>query len=99
MSTLSVYEAIKEMRRLSDLRKPFTFTFMSWSETDQSTHGIVEVRQGRLVPKSRQKEFTNSEYLEPYIDLDTMEYKRFYHPLLMTFNGRKLQLTSDPNEQ
>jgi hypothetical protein len=96
--TPSVYDAIQKMRELSKLRQPFTFTFMSWSETTQSTHGVVEVRQGRLVNKSKSVEYLNSEFLEPYLDLDTMEYKRFYHPFLMTFNGRKLQLTADPNE-
>lgn len=83
------------MRQLSDRRVPFRFTFMSWSDTGQSTHGIVEVRQARLVPKSKEADFLNSEFIEPYIDLDTMQYRRFYHPFLMTFNGQKLQLT-DP---
>lgn len=86
------------MRELSKLRQPFTFTFMSWSDTKQSTHGIVEVRQARLVTKSKDADHLNEDILQPYIDLDTMEHKRFYAPFLMTFNGRKLQLTLSENE-
>ena len=100
MTSISVYAAIQTMRDLSARRVPFSFTFMSWSESKQSTHGIVEVRQGRLLPKSREKsQQAHDDDIEPYVDLDTMEYKRFYQPLLMTFNGQKLQLTDSGNEQ
>ena len=32
----------------------------------------------------------NAEQQERYMDLDTMQPRRFWHPLLMTFNGEKV---------
>ena len=34
----------------------------------------------------------NADLIEGYMDLETGEPRRFYQPLLMTFNGQKLIL-------
>jgi hypothetical protein len=99
MSNLTVYAAIKQMRRLSQMRQPFSFTFMSWSETKQKSNGIVEVRSARVKNRTKQADFRNTDFIEEYIDLDTMEHRRFYQPLLMTFNGQKLELANDRYNQ
>ena len=65
---------------------------MSWSETTQATSGIKEVRNARLKNRTKEADFLNADFIEEYIDLGTMEHRRFYHPGLMTFNGQKLQI-------
>ncbi|GHB44419.1 hypothetical protein [Mongoliitalea lutea] len=92
MSQLTVWKAIEEMRELSAEGLSFSFSFMSYDRTKQTTHGIVEVRNARLRNKSKLVNFENSELIEPYIDLDTNELRRFSHPTLMTFNGRTVEL-------
>lgn len=93
MSKITVYDALKEMRELSKGGLAFSFSFMSYNRTTQKTHGVVEVRNARLKRRTKEADFTNSEIMEEYIDLDTHEHRRFYQCTLMTFNGKKLILT------
>jgi len=92
MSNLTVYDALKQMRRRSANDQPSSFSFMSYNRKQQSTHGIVEVRRGILKRRTKEATFDNTEIIEEYIDLDTLEHRRFYQPTLLTFNGQKLSL-------
>lgn len=87
---MNLYDAIKEMRRLSSEGISFGFTFMSYNETAGTSDGIVEVRNARLLKRERAEHHRYAEYVEAYLNLDTMEPRRFYQPLLMTFNGQKV---------
>lgn len=92
MSQLTVFQAINQMRDLSAKGVPFSIVFMTWSETRQHTDGIKEVRRAQLKRRTKEADYFNADMIEEYIDLDTMEHRRFYHPGLMTFNGQKLQI-------
>lgn len=93
MSQMTVYQAINEMRRLSAAEKSFAFSFMSYSESKQTSSGIIEVRNARLKRRTVEADFLNAEMIEEYVDLDTLDHRRFYQPALMTFNGQRLILT------
>lgn len=86
---MNLYEAIKEMRRISSENGVFCFSFMSYNSTTQRSDGIIHVRHARLLKRESLKHHKNAEIVEAYIDLDTMQCKRFYQPLLMSFNGQK----------
>lgn len=75
------------MRRLSKLKIPFSFTFMSCNLTDGRSEGIVEVKKARLLQRQSEKYHQHADIVEKYMDLDTMKARQFYQPLLMTFNG------------
>ena len=92
MGKLTVYEAINQMRELSKAGEAFSFSFMSFSDSKQSTEGIVEVRRGRLTTKSAEMDKKNDDIIQPYTDLDILEPRQFYIPSLMTFNGQKTKL-------
>lgn len=89
---MTVYEAIKQMRELTKKGQSFSFAFMSYSIERQECHGIVEVSHARLRARNSPKRNQYAEILEEYLDLDSNEPKRFYHPALMYFNGEKLTL-------
>lgn len=89
---MDLYKAIQQMRQLSKENIPFSFSFMSYNSTKQHSEGIVSVRRARLRKREFIKHHKNAEIVEAYIDLDTMECKRFYQPLLMMFNGEKISL-------
>lgn len=93
MSQKSVFEAIGEMQDLSEKEIPFSFSFMSYSETKQSSQGVIEVRRGRLKLTDKREKYLNADIMLEYLDLDTMEHRRFYLAALMTFNGQRLILT------
>ena len=89
---MDLYEAIHEMRRLSKLKIPFSFTFMSCNLTSGKSDGIVEVKKGRILKRQSEKYHQHADIIEKYIDLTTMQARQFYQPLLMTFNGQQVTL-------
>ena len=89
---MDLYKAIHEMRRLSKQGKPFTFTFMSCNLSDRSSQGVVEVHNARLLSRETEQHHRHAEFVERYLNLDTMEARHFYQPLLMTFNGEKVEI-------
>lgn len=89
---MKLFDALHEMRRLSAEVKSFAFSFMSFDATRKKSDGIVYVRHGRLRKRESAKYNKNAEIMEAYTDLDTTEPRQFYQPLLMTFNGEKVDL-------
>ncbi len=90
---MDLYEAIHRMRKLSEKNEPFSFSFMSCNLTEQRSHGIVYVRHARLLKRVHEPEHINAEFVERYMDLDTMQSRFFYQPLLMTFNDQTVTLS------
>lgn len=89
LCAMNVYEAIEKMRKLSAAGESFSFTFMSYNSSAGKSNGVVEVRHGMLRARQSTDYNKNAEYMESYIDLDTGEYRQFWQPLLMTFEGEK----------
>ena len=89
LCAMNVYEAIEKMRKLSAAGESFSFTFMSYNSSAGKSDGVVEVRHGMLRARHSADYNKNAEYMESYIDLDTGEYRQFWQPLLMTFEGEK----------
>lgn len=89
---MDLYDAIKEMRRLSAEGGEFSFTFMSYNSAEGTSEGIVEVSHARLRNREKADHHREAEIVEAYLDLDTMLPRRFYQPLLMSFNGKKVVL-------
>lgn len=89
---MEVYSALAEMRRLSSEKIPFSFSFVSYNSTKGTSKGIVAVANARLGKRERREYHKHADIVESYIDLDTGEQKRFYQPLLLTFNGIDLEL-------
>ena len=89
---MDLYEAIHEMRRLSAEGRSFEFSFMSYNSSKGTSDGVIMVHHGRLLKRESKEHHKHAEFVEAYINLDTMEARRFYQPLLMTFNGQKVTL-------
>lgn len=89
---MNVFEAIKEMRRLTREGKSFSFSFMSFNSSKGISEGIVCVNRAVLRKRERLEYHRYAEMVEAYMDLETMKPRRFYQPLLMTFNGEKVTL-------
>lgn len=89
---MNVYEALTEMRRLSGEGRSFEFSFMSYNPSEERSEGIVYVRRGILRHRETEAHNKNADIIEAYTDLETGQPRRFYQPLLMTFNGEKVFL-------
>lgn len=89
---MELYAAIREMRRLSKAGEPFSFTFMSYDRSRGRSEGIITVHRARLRPRGHERYNQHAELQEEYLDLDTNEPRRFWHPCLMTFNGQRVHI-------
>ena len=65
---------------------------MSYNSSDGTSDGIVYVRSARLLARKDRKFNRNAEEMERYLNLDTGEARRFWHPLLMTFNNETIEI-------
>lgn len=65
---------------------------MSCDRTRNTSEGVVEVLHGRLLSRELGEKYQDADIIERYMNLDTMQTRRFYQPLLMTFNGEKVTL-------
>jgi hypothetical protein len=89
---MNLYTAIEKMRDESAQGREFSFSFMSFSETTGKSDGIVDVARARLRSRPTTEQNSNREIMEAYTNLDTGEPRQFYQPLVMLFNGQKVEL-------
>ena len=90
---MNIWDAIHRMRDLSREGKNFSFSFMSCDLDRGRSEGVVEVLHGRLASRELGTKYKDADIIERYINLDTMEPRRFYQPLLMTFNGENVTMS------
>jgi hypothetical protein len=94
---MTVYEAIHQMRQLTQEDRPFALSYMTYSMQSRKSHGEVTCEHALLVknPKPAAPQgadgFTPSaDYMLTYRDQDTGEARHFWQPLLMSFNHQPL---------
>lgn len=86
MATIRLYDALKRMRKLSELGIPFTFGFLSYNASKGSSAGMKQVDQGQLRKGYRDDQSKKASLLIGYVN--KQEGNRwFYLPLLTKFNG------------
>lgn len=91
---MTIYEAIAEMRKITKAGGTFSFSFMSYSITRDSTQGIVEVHKARLRPRGKVDHNQYAELQEEYINVNTGEPRRFWHCCLLSLNGQSLKFVA-----
>jgi hypothetical protein len=80
------------MRRITADGGTFSFTYMTYNSTTGKSDGIVHVQRAKLLQREDKKYNKNAEDQERYMNMDTKEPRRFWHPLLMDFNGERVTL-------
>lgn len=87
---MTVYEAIKEMRRRSQEHRPFAMSYMSYSLQRGESHGEVEVEHALLYKNPREPRSEYQNYMLTYQDCTTREVHQLWQPLLMSFDHEPL---------
>ena len=93
---MTVYEAIHQMRQLTQEGKPFALSYMTYSRQSGQSHGPVACEHALLVKNQKPADqsadgFTPSaDYMLTYRDQDTGEARHFWQPLLLSFNHEQL---------
>ncbi len=90
-TTIKLREAIQRMRKLTELNVPFSFSYISYSDVNQSSDGLKQVEQALLRAGYSHKHSDYSNILIAYTNYaDNQKSRHFYLPLLMTFNKLKV---------
>ena len=93
MEIISVYQAIQEMKELTKKGKSFTFSHATLNREKHSSDGIRFVKSAKLRPKTANDGIVNSDFKLFYYDEDQQLPRNCWQPLIMTFNGKKVELT------
>jgi len=91
---ISQRAALQRMRELSALNIPFSFGFVSCNTTNGLSKGYRVVTKGILRQGLRGDHSNKADVLIAYVDYDDQQEDKnrfFYYPLLMMFNGQKVQ--------
>jgi len=90
--TINIYEAISQMRKLTQENTDFSIAFMSCDTSREKSSGMVELTKVKLRSGAADNAYKNSEYIIDYLNIETNIPGRFYEILLMYFNGMKITL-------
>jgi hypothetical protein len=90
--TITIYQAIARMRKLSDLDIPFSIEFHTYNQTKGKSNGYKKVEKAILRLGFSPKQSDKHKTLIAYKDLSNGEAKDrfFYLPLLAKFNDYKV---------
>lgn len=87
---MTVYEAISDMRRRSESKQPFAFSFMSYSITRNVSEGEVSVEHALLMKNSKSSKNAYQEFMLTFLDCDTGQTRQCWQPLLMSYQYKPL---------
>jgi len=87
----TVYEALKQMRKLSDDNIPFSISYASCNLSKGESNGVKTVNKVKLRVGLSTDKGIKAQSLIGYIELDTNKQRWFYLPLLLTFNQIQLR--------
>lgn len=88
--TIDLWEAIRQMRKLSEEGKTFSFAHSTYNRDTCECNGMRKVDNGYLRPAARKEVVDNADYKLFYYDLDIRENRNCWQILLMYFNGKKI---------
>lgn len=88
---MKLSEAIKQMRLLTERNVPFSIGYISCNTTNSTSKGYKVVNKV-LLRNGYSKQYSKKHNsLIAYLNTDTDKNRNFYLPLLMMFNGKKIQ--------
>jgi hypothetical protein len=92
VETIQLYDAIKQMRILSQQEKSFSFVHSTWNRDTATTNGFRAVERAHLRPAAKSEDLVNSDYKLFYFDEDLNEPRNCWQMLIMYFEGKKVIL-------
>ncbi len=90
--TIPLYKAIEEMRELSLQNKPFSFVHACYDRDKKASTGISSVSKAMLRKAASNEQVKNADFKLFYYDMEIHENRVCWQPLIMFFNGKKVEL-------
>ena len=92
-NTISIWDAIREMREITGTGGSFNMTFMSYDRGRQRSTGVVSVGKARLRNATPKEQNKNAPYMLNFLDVEKNQPKQMYLITMMEFNGKKIIVT------
>jgi len=90
--TIDLYEAIRQMRKLSSEDKSFSFIHSTLNRETDTCNGIRHVRTAHLRPAAKGDDLVNADLKIFYFDEDIKEPRVCWQVLIMFFEDKKITL-------
>jgi len=90
--TITLYEAIKQMRRFSQIGRPFSFVHATYNYSTKKTSGIRRVSRAKLRPAASGDNVVNADYKLFYYDETIDENRVCWQMLILYFNDQRVVL-------
>lgn len=89
---IALYDAIKQMRKLTSQDQTFCFVHACYDRNRQSSEGIRVVKQARLRPAAKDDDVQNADFKLFYFDEEIQKPRNCWQILIMYFEGKKVVL-------
>lgn len=86
-TTIDVYDAIEQMKRISLAGGVFSFKFRKWNRATRLGGDVVTVNSARIRPKASDEKIEYSSYKLFFTDTETGLARVCWQPLIIEFNG------------
>jgi hypothetical protein len=88
--SIDIWEAIRLMREMSKAGASFSLTYMGWSQDRKECSGEHEIKRCRLRASTPIEKNQYADHMLNLLDLDLEKPSHCWKPLLMYFNGKKI---------
>ena len=92
MESIDLYEAIRQMRILTQEGRTFSLVHGTYNRDTCRSEGQRLVRKARLRPQAKSDEVANSDHKLFYFDVDEQQPRNCWQVLILYFNGLKVDL-------
>ncbi|OQB81426.1 MAG: hypothetical protein BWX87_00692 [Bacteroidetes bacterium ADurb.Bin123] len=89
-NTISIWDAIREMREITGMGKTFSMTFMSYDRGRQKSSGVVTIARARLRNATPKEQNQNAHHMLNFLDVDRNQPKQMYLITMMELNEKKI---------
>lgn len=90
--TIDLYEAIRQMRKLSQEGKSFSFVHSTLNRDKNTCEGIRYVKSAHLRPSAKGDDLDNADYKIFYFDEEIGSPRICWQMLIMFFDDKKVIL-------
>ena len=89
---ITLYNAIREMKRFTALRKPFSFAHASYDRERNAFNGIRQVQGALLRPAGHSDKIAHADHKLFYQETITGKNRNCWQVLIIEFNGMNVCL-------
>lgn len=92
MKEIDIYQAFREMKRISDAGGTFSVSFRKWDRSRRKGGDMVRLQNARLRKKTSDEEIAQSSYKLFLRDVEINRALVCWQCLVMEFNGMKIKI-------